>query len=88
MKARYEDVLYTNDDIRPLLTAENRILVVVTPVNEDFINFDFYGREYGVFMLNSKYHKLGTILGRIAIIHRISRGKSTEGRHAERGSGN
>lgn len=76
MKARYQDLLYTNDDIRPLIFAKNGILVPIHPVNEDIINFDFYGRDYGIFVLNSEYRKLGTLLGRIAVIHPMSKKQS------------
>lgn len=73
MKAEYADLLYTNDDIRPMLAADNNILVAIQPVNEDIVHFDFYGRDYRIYMLNPECQKLGTLLGRIALIHPVSR---------------
>ncbi len=82
MKAKYADVLYTNDDIRPMLASDNNILVAVHPANEDTILFDIYGREYGIFMLNSKCQKMSALLGRIALIHPISQ-RISGGKHDE-----
>lgn len=82
MKAKYQDLLYTNDDIRPMLSADNNILVPIHPVNEDILHFDFYGREYGIFVLNPECKKLGTLLGRIAVIHLVS-GRPFEGEFDE-----
>jgi hypothetical protein len=86
MKARYQDLLYTNDDIRPLLSADNKILVPVHPVNEDIVNFDFYGSGYGIFVLNPECRNLGTLLGRIAVIHPVSKRESKEGMYAMEGN--
>jgi hypothetical protein len=85
MRARYQDLLYTNDDIRPMLATENGILVAIHPVNEDAVHHNFYGREYGIFVLNTKYAKLGKLLGRITVIHRIIRRSSEEGFDDEKG---
>ncbi len=78
MKAKYADLLYSNDDIRPMLAADNNILVAIHPVNEDILHFDFYGREYGIFMLNPECKKLSALLGRMALIHPISQ-RTSEG---------
>ena len=86
MKAKYQDLLYTNDDIRPLLSADNKILVPIHPVNEDILHFDFYGREYGIFVLNPECKKLSTLLGQIAVIHPVSRRNSMEGMYVMEGS--
>ena len=72
MKAKYADLLYTNDDIRPMIAADNNILVAIHPVNEDILHFDFYGREYGIFMLNPECQKMSALLGRMTLIHPIS----------------
>ena len=69
MTAKYTDLLYTNDDIRPMLSAESKILVAVHPVNEDIIHFDFYGRVYGIFVLNPECRKLSALLGQMTVIH-------------------
>ncbi len=82
MKAKYQDVLYTNDDIRPMLASDNNILVAVHPANEDTIPFDIYGREYGIFMLNPKCQKMSALLGRITLIHPISQ-RTSGGKHDE-----
>ena len=71
MKAKYHDLLHTNDDIRPLLAAKNRFLVAIQPINEDIVPYNYNGREYGIFVLNSEYRKLGSLLGRIAVIHPV-----------------
>ena len=71
MKAKYADLLYTNDDIRPMIAADNNILVAIHPVNEDILHFDFYGREYGIFMLNPECKKLSALLGQMTLIHPI-----------------
>ena len=83
MKAIYSDSLYTNDDITPMLTAKNHLLVAVQPDNEDEDYYIINGREYGIFVLNPEYQKLAVVLGRIAVIHPVSQRGRMEGMNVE-----
>ena len=72
MKAKYSDPTYTNDDIRPMLIAKNRMLVAVHPNNEDFECFTTYGMNYGIFVFNPECQKQSSLLCQIAVIHPVS----------------
>lgn len=86
MIAKYQDALYTNDDLRPMLGAANNLLVPACPINEDLDYLIIYGRDYDIFVLNPLYQKHARILGQIAVIHPVSHGDFEGGKYDERGT--